>query len=186
MPDGCVMNRMYPRIGTNLLTADEARQMLEHVLAGVTSHEQPLNVEAQRSPVHESPGSAVAGQAPAVASAPSSTRHIKFDAEKFYTDFRNRLYGVGWTDHDVAVCHEHVEALEATVQAALNLVPVSAIEARGRWGDAERYRARRWMSWYLSSSAESEAEHNRKYDEASDAEVESDQYRAATDGTTTP
>jgi hypothetical protein len=31
--DACVVQRGYPhRIGTNLLTADEARQMLEHVL----------------------------------------------------------------------------------------------------------------------------------------------------------
>lgn len=33
LPDSCVMDRNYPnRIGTNLLTATEARQMLEHVL----------------------------------------------------------------------------------------------------------------------------------------------------------
>lgn len=33
LPDPCVMDRAYPhRIGTHLLTADEARQMLEHVL----------------------------------------------------------------------------------------------------------------------------------------------------------
>lgn len=33
--DGCVTNPNYPhqRIGTNLLTADEARQMLEYVLS---------------------------------------------------------------------------------------------------------------------------------------------------------
>jgi hypothetical protein len=32
-PDPCVMDTEYPhRIGTNLLTADEARQMLEYVL----------------------------------------------------------------------------------------------------------------------------------------------------------
>jgi hypothetical protein len=35
LPDPCVMDTAYPhRIGTNLLTADEARQMLEHVLGG--------------------------------------------------------------------------------------------------------------------------------------------------------
>ena len=33
-PDSCVLDQTYPhRCGTNLLTADEARQMLEHVLA---------------------------------------------------------------------------------------------------------------------------------------------------------
>jgi hypothetical protein len=35
LPDPCVMDTEYPhRVGTNLLTADEARQMLEHVLGG--------------------------------------------------------------------------------------------------------------------------------------------------------
>lgn len=33
--DPCVIDKEYPhRIGTNLLTADEARQMFEHVLVG--------------------------------------------------------------------------------------------------------------------------------------------------------
>jgi hypothetical protein len=35
-PDDCVLDQNYPsRIGTNLLTADEARQMLEHVLGPI-------------------------------------------------------------------------------------------------------------------------------------------------------
>lgn len=34
LPDGCVMDQEYPhRVGTNLLTATEARQMFEHVLS---------------------------------------------------------------------------------------------------------------------------------------------------------
>jgi len=37
LPDACVMNRDYPyRVGTHLLTADEARQMLGHVLQNTT------------------------------------------------------------------------------------------------------------------------------------------------------
>lgn len=40
LPDACVMDREYPhRIGTNLLTADEARQMLEHVLGSMPNAE---------------------------------------------------------------------------------------------------------------------------------------------------
>ena len=44
---------------------------------------------------------------------------VSFDAEKFYTEFRTRMTGDAWTDHDVATNHEHVEALEETVESAL-------------------------------------------------------------------
>lgn len=40
-PDSCVLDQGYPhRIGTNLLTADETRQMLEHVLAAAPTSPQ--------------------------------------------------------------------------------------------------------------------------------------------------
>lgn len=49
LPDLCVMDREYPhRIGTNLLTAEEARQMLEHVLGS----SDPINAgSTEREPV---------------------------------------------------------------------------------------------------------------------------------------
>ncbi len=66
----------------------------------------------------------------------SATRGTKFNAEKFYTEFRTGLYGAGWTDHDVATNHEHVESLEATVNAALNVFGGFLIvpsESRAHW-----------------------------------------------------
>lgn len=47
--------------------------------------------------------------------------------------------------------------------------------------DAERYRARRWYAYYLQHGTAHEAEFNRLYDEASDADLGSDQYRARAD-----
>lgn len=50
----------------------------------------------------------------------SASRTITFDAERYYKEYRNGAYGEGW-QRDETTSHEHVDSLEATVHAALNL-----------------------------------------------------------------
>ena len=52
----------------------------------------------------------------------------RFNAWEHYRKVRTDLYGAGWEDVDEAANHEHIEALEATVDAALNCA-MSAIVA---------------------------------------------------------
>lgn len=65
----------------------------------------------------------LANQAKAVVamnSAAQSARGTKFDAARYYKEYRDGLYGDGW-QRDETTSHEHVDSLEATVNAALNL-----------------------------------------------------------------
>lgn len=66
-------------------------------------------------------------------------RGVTFDAERYYREYRDGLYGVGW-QRDETTSHEHVDSLEATVNAALNvhggflIVPVGPGTTEGERG----------------------------------------------------
>lgn len=69
-----------------------------------------------------------------------------FDAAKFYSEIRTQMYGVDW-QQDATTNHEHVEALEATVKAAIRALRPNIENTAAKWANEAAEDIESWAGY---------------------------------------